>query len=81
MPQLTDDQRRQHFSELGQRAVAARRARKDVVARIVEQTRAAQGLPARVSDVEVLERVATLIEGGGSASPHGAGDASARQTS
>jgi hypothetical protein len=63
-PSLTDEQRRAHFSELGTRAVEARRARKAAVERLVETTRAAQGLPDTVSDIEVLERVAGLIEGG-----------------
>jgi hypothetical protein len=65
MSQLTDEQRRQHFSELGQRAVEARRARKAAVTRIVTETRRAQGLPPTVTDLEVLEHVATLIENGG----------------
>jgi hypothetical protein len=64
MSPLTDEQRRQHFSELGQRAVEARRERKAVIGRIVKATRAAQGLPPTVTDAEVLDRVAELIEGG-----------------
>ncbi len=65
MPQLTDEQRRQHFSELGTRGAASRRARKAAVTRLVEASRKAQGLPPTVGDVEVLERVAALIEAGG----------------
>jgi hypothetical protein len=61
-PTLTDEQRRAHFSELGQRAVESRRATKAAVRRIVETTRAAQGLPPTVTDLEVLERVAALID-------------------
>jgi hypothetical protein len=64
MSQLTDEQRRQHFSELGTRGAESRRATKAAVQRIVETTRAAQGLPPTVTDVEVLERVAALIEAG-----------------
>jgi hypothetical protein len=63
--QLTDDLRRQHFTELSTRAVEARRQRRDAVARVVEASRKAQGLPPTVSDVEVLERIASQIEGGG----------------
>jgi hypothetical protein len=65
MSQLTDEQRRQHFSELGQRAVEARRARKAAVERIVAATRQAQGLPPTVEDNAVLEHVAALLEAGG----------------
>jgi hypothetical protein len=67
MPQLTDEQRRQHFSELGQRAVEARRARKAAISRLVEATRRAQDLPPTIKDVEVLDRVAALIESGDAA--------------
>jgi hypothetical protein len=59
---LTDEQRRAHFSELGQLAVEARRACKAAVTRIVTETRRAQGLDETVTDIEVLERVAALLE-------------------
>jgi hypothetical protein len=61
---LTDEQRRAHFSEMGRAAVEARRQRKAAVARVVEASRKAQSLPPTVTDVEVLERVAALLEGG-----------------
>jgi hypothetical protein len=64
MSQLTDEQRRQHFSELGQRAVEARRARKAAVERLVRETRKAQGLPPTIEDTVVLERLADLMGGG-----------------
>jgi hypothetical protein len=61
---LTDEQRRAHFSEMGRAAVEARRARKAAVARLVQASRKAQGLPPTASDVEVLDRIAALLEGG-----------------
>jgi hypothetical protein len=64
MSPLTDEQRRQHFSELGRRGAESRRERKAAVERIVETTRAAQGLPPTITDIEVLERVAALINEG-----------------
>jgi hypothetical protein len=62
---LTDEQRRAHFSEMGRAAVEARRRRKAAVEQLVRTTRASQGLDETVTDIEVLERVATLIEAGG----------------
>jgi hypothetical protein len=62
---LTDEQRRAHFSEMGRAAVEARRQRKAAVTRVVEASRAAQGLPPTVTDIEVLERIAALFENGG----------------
>jgi hypothetical protein len=62
-PELTDELRRAHFSEMGHNGAASRRARKAAVERIVRETRKAQGLPRTVTDLEVLERVAALIGG------------------
>lgn len=59
--QLTDEQRSAHFSELGHRAVEARRARKAAVERIVAETRRAQGLPPTVDDIAVLTRAAAVL--------------------
>jgi hypothetical protein len=53
-------------SALGHRSGEVRRLRAAAVKRIVTATREAQGLPPTVSDVEVLDRVAALLEGGGS---------------
>jgi hypothetical protein len=50
---------------LGRASGEARRQRRDVVRRIVTQTRRQQGLPPTVTDLEVLERVAALLENGG----------------
>jgi nitrogen-specific signal transduction histidine kinase len=49
---------------LGRASGEARRRRRDAVARLVEASRKAQGLPPTVSDVEVLERVAAIVEAG-----------------
>jgi hypothetical protein len=62
VPALTDEHRRAHFAELSQRAVEARRARKAAVERVVAAARKAQGLPATLEDVEVLDRVAALLD-------------------
>jgi hypothetical protein len=61
-PLEVSDELRAHLSELGTRAVQARRRRKRVVEDIVTATRKAQALPGTVADIEVLERVAALIE-------------------
>jgi hypothetical protein len=50
---------------LGRRSGEARREKRDAVARVVEASRRAQGLPPTVTDLEVLEHVAALIENGG----------------
>jgi hypothetical protein len=57
--QLTPGQR------LGRASGEARRAKRDAVARVVQASRKAQDLPSTVTDLEVLERVASLIEDGG----------------
>jgi hypothetical protein len=54
---------------LGRASGEARRAKRDAVARVVQASRRAQDLPPTVSDLEVLERVAALIEGDGSDGP------------
>jgi hypothetical protein len=51
--------------ELGRRSAAVRRKKTEAVRRLVEASRAAQGLPPTVTDIEVLERVAALLENGG----------------
>jgi hypothetical protein len=61
-PELTDELRHQHFTELGQRAGEFHRRRKAAVKRIVTETRRAQGLPESVHDIEVIERVAAFLE-------------------
>jgi hypothetical protein len=50
---------------LGRRSGEARRERRDVVARVVEASRRAQGLDRHVTDIEVLERVAAFLEAAG----------------
>jgi hypothetical protein len=50
---------------LGRASGEARRAKRDAVARVVEASRRAQGLPPTVTALEVLERLAALIEGSG----------------
>ncbi len=65
MSRLTDEQRRQVFREIGERAGESHRRRAAAVHTIVKATRAAQGLPEHVTDIEVLERVAALLETGG----------------
>lgn len=50
--------------ELGRASGAARRRRALAVRRLVCAAREAQDLPATISDVEVLERVADLIAAG-----------------
>jgi hypothetical protein len=52
--------------ELGRRSAEARRQKHEAVTRVVEASRKAQGLPPTVTDTEVLERVAALLENGGS---------------
>lgn len=59
--ELTDDQRRAHFSELGNRAVESRRRRKAAVALIITETRRTQNLPADLPDVEVLDHAVEVI--------------------
>jgi hypothetical protein len=49
---------------LGRASGEARRARRDVIARIVEASRKAQGFPATVTDLEVLAHVAEIFERG-----------------
>jgi hypothetical protein len=48
----------------GLRSGEARRERRDVIARIVKASRAAQGLSETVEDLAVLEHVAALLETG-----------------
>ena len=50
--------------ELGRRSGAARRRKNDAVRHLVAKTRAAQGLPPTITDVEVLDRIAALIKPG-----------------
>lgn len=50
-------------SALGRRSGEARRERAAAVRRLVAATRKAQGLPATVSDADVLDHLAALIEG------------------
>jgi hypothetical protein len=51
-------------AELGRKSGAARRRQREAVRRLVAASRAAQGLPPTVTDVEVLERVADVLEAG-----------------
>lgn len=53
-------------AEMGRRSGEARRARRAAIDRLVTATRAARGLPARLTDIEVLDVLTALVaEGGG----------------
>lgn len=67
MPSTPSPRRHLTGPELGHASGIARRRRADAVRRIVTATRAAQGLPSTITDVEVLERVADLFAAGGAA--------------
>lgn len=51
-------------SELGRASGTARRRRALAIRRLIHFAREAQDLPATISDVEVIERVADLIAAG-----------------
>jgi hypothetical protein len=58
------DEVRSYFSEMGHRGAESRRQQKAAVRCIVTKTRRAQGLDDTVTDIEVLERLAAVLEAG-----------------